>query len=477
MQPVCEQCGYRLRPEESKDNQRLRCPKCGADIDTCATDATTQAEGQIPPDETGFDDQGVGFAEQAMRAMASKISITCGACGRQLAVELRLAGRKRRCPACGNQIRIPYPGDDDEEEPPITPTVETQQSNDESSTVRRRPSLRLISAACVAIVAIALATVAGLRVARLFTGGDTPDKADMEQAPATLPATPNSGRSAETPTTRPAAPMEPVAPAVREEAETTPDEYQPKPDLTHTVKIISIAADAFATGNTFPAGSGRLYWKLTVEIKAAARPLHFHNHGEDVLLMVHGQRILSLGAPGGDGLLPTRSQKKTITLDCGESTRQTFLFELPQFARNGELRIRDAAAVKVGPVLLPKLADESAIEGEFHEIQPRYLKPMLRDPVMAAIQAAFGHNLVIKRRKASPAELAEGKQGGSLDVSIPAAMVTGQARSVGGGLYEAILHHRQKSLNCKIRLVDSAQRLVLYLSDQPFHQLSYARKK
>ncbi|MDY6914195.1 MAG: hypothetical protein SVT52_07060 [Planctomycetota bacterium] len=476
MQVVCGQCGYRLKLDELKDDQGLRCPECGADISVPATDAAAQTEGQIKPDETSLGDKDAGFAEQAMRAMASKISITCGSCGKQLAVELRLAGRKRRCPACGNQIRIPYP-EDDGEKPPTTPTTKTQQPDDESSTARRRATVRLILAACAATVVIVLVTAAGLKVARLFTGSGTPDKAGTEQAPATPPATQNSDRPDETPTIKPAAPMEPVAPTVQKGAEKTPDGQQPKTDLTHTIKILSTVAEAFATGNIFPAGPGRLYWKLTVEIKAGARPLRFRNYGEDVLLMVHGQRILSLGAPGGDGFLPTRSEKRTITLGRGESTRRTFLFELPQFVRNGELRIRDTAAVKVGPVSLPKLADAPVLEGEFNEIQPRYLKPMLRNPVMAAIQAAFGHSLIIRRRKASPAELAEGKQGGGLDVSIPAAMVTGQARSVGGGLYEAVLYHGQKSLNCKIRLVDSAQRLVLYLSDRPFHQLSYVRKK
>ena len=44
------------------------------------------------------------------------------------------------------------------------------------------------------------------------------------------------------------------------------------------------------------------------------------------------------------------------------------------------------------------------------------------------------------------------------------------------GLYPAVLRLRDDKLDCTLRLTRDAGTLILYLSDEPFHQLTYARK-
>ena len=106
----------------------------------------------------------------------------------------------------------------------------------------------------------------------------------------------------------------------------------------------------------------------------------------------------------------------------------------------------------------------SNVAGTYHEAPPRNLQPMLRDPVMAAIQSAPGHQIVVK----------EGET--ALAVSIPAASVSGTARPGDSGMYQAVLRNGAAELKCAMRMTQDGKGLILYLADQPFHQITYARE-
>jgi hypothetical protein len=47
---------------------------------------------------------------------------------------------------------------------------------------------------------------------------------------------------------------------------------------------------------------------------------------------------------------------------------------------------------------------------------------------------------------------------------------------LGQGLYAAVLKRGDSVLDAKLRLIDGGKRLILYLSDEPFHQITYDRQ-
>ena len=107
-----------------------------------------------------------------------------------------------------------------------------------------------------------------------------------------------------------------------------------------------------------------------------------------------------------------------------------------------------------------------ALAGKYSEIAPRNCKPLLRDPIMAAIQKVQNHQLEIRKR------------GSKLHVRMWTASINGIAEPIGGGLYNLSLKHYDDELKCKLRLAGDGgkQLLILYLADKPFHQLTFERR-
>lgn len=105
MQLVCGYCGWTIDADGANPGDVLACPRCGQDV-------------RVPCPEGGDDCEpaAVGFAEQAREAMkkAPTARVTCGGCGHQFTVGLRMCGRAVRCPSCRATVRIPYPDRPDE---------------------------------------------------------------------------------------------------------------------------------------------------------------------------------------------------------------------------------------------------------------------------------------------------------------------------------------------------------------------------
>jgi hypothetical protein len=59
---------------------------------------------------------------------------------------------------------------------------------------------------------------------------------------------------------------------------------------------------------------------------------------------------------------------------------------------------------------------------------------------------------------------------------VPSAGVSGTGKFVSPGLYEVHLNSQGKSLACKLRLAQQGSIVILYLSDEPFRQMTYQRK-
>jgi len=231
-------------------------------------------------------------------------------------------------------------------------------------------------------------------------------------------------------------------------------------------EVLAMASAPFIAGGYFPAPARSLYWRITAKISAGKDPISFQTHGADVRLVFGNERFNSLGEPAGNrGLFPARSRRTAVSLKPAEARKVTFLFEVPMDLAQGRLFIRGVTYEDITlPVPREPLA-AARLAGTYQETPPRHLKPVLRDPVMAAIQATPRQKLIV-----SPD--AEG-----IRVTLPDAHVTGAGKQVAPGLFQVPLKHRRHSLRAAVRFVEGGRRAILYLADRPFHQLTYVNPK
>ena len=92
MQIICGQCRHLF---DAIDGAAATCPKCGHEV-LLGIDLPPAAEVEIEADD---------FASIARSTMERKVHVICSRCNKTLTVGARLAGKKRKCPAC--QAAIP----------------------------------------------------------------------------------------------------------------------------------------------------------------------------------------------------------------------------------------------------------------------------------------------------------------------------------------------------------------------------------
>ncbi len=241
--------------------------------------------------------------------------------------------------------------------------------------------------------------------------------------------------------------------------------YNEPPPVTMglaTFKVVNAVRDVFATAGYFPAKSRCLYWKVTVEIQAGSgQDFSFSSFGDEATLTAAGVTVPSLGVHVPTAVLPVRAVERTVRVPAGQTEKVTLLFEGPEQGAFGKISIRGAGMVEFTPGFVPKVSDTLA--GSYTESQPRNLRPLLQDPIMSAIQSGTGLNLVAQ------------ESGDGYDISLPEVGISGQAKSSGPGIFAVVFKQGAAELKGKLRLIEGGKRLVFYLSDEPFHQLTFAR--
>lgn len=246
-------------------------------------------------------------------------------------------------------------------------------------------------------------------------------------------------------------------PAVAVDPNTRPPPRRREP----LCRIVAVETKAFAADGYFATGPGSVYCKVVAEVTAGEQQVDFRTRGGDVLLTAGGEAYASLGTPASLTAVPTLSRQAAVSLGPGRRRRVSFLFELPAAARKGTLTVQ---GLPPRPVELPPpaaLPAAAGLAGTYVEQTPRNLRPLLRDPVMAAIQAAPDHKLLLAA------------DGDRFEVALPAATVRGLAEPIGPGLYRTRLHYGRDVLTAKLRFMQGGHQLVLYLADEPFHQLAF----
>lgn len=537
------------------------CPACGVNIVFPSLTAESGRGALLAPEE---DEPDEGFATQARQTVGRKVTVICGSCAKPLKVGARLAGKTRKCPSCGNKIKIPYPDDVEEfrasqgglsageiqsldvagpeaaaiagparvdqpaggerapgvpepasragdvaaapwEAPnppasvasqpppparpaaaklvartpgeiatgagpvwtkgprraPALPQSRAPHEGARKSQARRR-TLKWTAAACGGLVVVAIAGAVCLHLHRSRPPGGGEGNA--------LPAArgPNTPRAVEN------------LSALSRGGDVVPQRAPAAATIvSHTAEILQSRLDVCAGGGYVVAPPGRLYWMVSLRLTAGGGPLSLNVFGDSVRLTTPQGAFPSLGctefssgraAEGGDGNSSDAAgagecviARLPLSLKSGQSREATFLFDVPEAVSPGRLLL-----VGVGELDVPlpgAAAGPSAgtVAGHYVEEPPRSLQPLLKDPVMRAIESAQSNDL----------SLTETREG--LWVALPSAAAAGVAQPAGPGLYTVMLKGATDSLACKLRLVDSGRRAVLYLSDEPFHQVIFKR--
>jgi len=459
MQVRCGECGRTVRVAQAESTEQITCPDCGHAIVVPGIDATGQS---VPADDAPAPAE--GFAAKARQVIAKKVRVTCGSCGRSLRVGGRALGKKARCPSCNAVIRVPYPQEDEElvfaraedsEEDVFEPDVDNGQvelaelydgdtvaaSAEAGGTNRRALWWWLIAA--VLFVAIAAWAV------WLVLHASSPQEPPPQVTPSSAPAVAVKTRQ---PKTTPAGKV-PTPPVVK----VTP------PEPVGAFRVLSVTKGIFLADGYIPAGIGSIYWFVELEISTDDRPLVLRSFGEAAVLKADGGEYVSAGLKPPGAAAPPFIERKTLMVASSDSLRVTLAFELPSSVRRGILRLTGVGGrAEVAPGSGAAMADKPPQAGRYGETPPRNLKPMLRGPIISAIQSAGRHELII----------AAAEKG--MLVSIPAAGVKGTATG-DDGILNVTLKKGSHSRKAWIRSA-GGNKIILYLKDEPYHQLTYVKK-
>jgi hypothetical protein len=527
--------------DEPSDDGVVCCTHCGHEVGSNGS-----AHGKQPVFDVGSED--TAFAVVMRGALARKIHVNCGSCGRGLKVSLRMAGRKTTCPACGNRVRLPFAGQEaerrieeliakrsprviaseteipDKAAPAIVKIeeselaelatfVETDSADDDATldipededfmhqsanalegreilalneaisafTSPRGPSasqelpalqeavhkhtpharrgmsgqkkMALLAVAAVVGIAVGIWVMAGI-----FKGGST-DPGNGNATASIDPGNTASGGNNNT-IIKPKDPTTKTRPVV------------PKPvKRIAACRAVTSSTDSFAGNGFFPAGPGKVFCRIRVQVTAGDDKLDIDNYGKGAVLRIGLDSYPSLGEPV-KSILPVPPIRRRMSIPARGSRTITMLFELPQkalgtTAANGIVSLGKIAPVKVALGSPAHVLPAEAVMGSslpYVEVAPRNTKPLLSDPVMSAIQ-----NTVPQKLSVRPG------LNGSVKISLGSGNVTGTATRDARGLYVTQLKHNGSTLQCLLRFAHDGKEAILYLREEPFHQLTFAR--
>lgn len=477
MHVLCGQCGHSFDAPDAKRPGQVQCPQCGSVVGRSSSAAADGHEEE-------------GFASQAREMMSRKVRVVCGKCGRGLKVPLNMAGRSLNCPACTNRIRIPYPDEVDEaslpairngdppdqdvdesvtfaasEEPgqpgaagsdTAAPAADAASANAPAQT--RRPTRKKPPLVALVVGGLVLAVLLGWAVGMALTDGSDEPVADPTAldgagpSPNGVTASPvgHNGGAAQT-----------------QKAPSVVDVEAPAPRASLArMQVTNARTEFFAADGYYPAAAQNVYWVVTVAVSAGSDEVNLATHGDGIVLKVGGKDLLPLGVPAGGGSqpLPPRALQQSLRVKPNSTQAMTLLFEVPVGADSARLAIRDVGSAEVAVAKLAAGGGEREVLGNFAEKPPRNLKPLLANGVMSALQQAAGVEFSVRREREE------------LRFNCGSAGVWGTLKPLGAGLYEANLGSGRGNLKCHLRLIDGGKAAILYLSDKPFHQMTFVKK-
>jgi hypothetical protein len=303
------------------------------------------------------------------------------------------------------------------------------------------------------IIGIASTTILIVVIALQFTGksGGDPLTTDPFQ-----PATGN-GVSGQPGLSDPDAPTPPEQPSAPRPA-TDPRPIGSKPE---GLAVLESHRDIFAGSGFAPAGPDREFWKIQTSLMAHEDSITL-SPDTDITLEADGVRGRLTGwVVNRRQLTPVEA---ALEVPKGLSQTITFVFDLPAGVTPEDVTLTVPGAGEIqfdAPSPLPTTAPRE-VAGEYYEVPPRNLKPLESNPLVAAIQNASQGMLLLTT------------DGDELEIDLPDAHITGEGKRTSDGLYRVVLTDGDDTHWAQLRLA-GPDRVVLYLSDAPYSQLTFAR--
>ena len=458
MELLCGKCGSTLNVVWDQAGQDIQCPHCGHTIHVPAMDdSLPPADEHYPgePVEAAGETDEDDFLTKAKLLLQRKLLLVCGSCGERLTVEQRLAGKVLRCPACGGQIHIPLQADEEsfpdvgermevlditaEEPPPPADTAAYLAAESDKDAGPNRWT--------VAIILIVMTGLAGVVIGYILRGHGGEKPPEDKPPISTVPVRPKP------PTIKPT-----TTPVV---VVTTKPIIPPSKPQT-AVKVLRAKTEVLAYGLT-PAPLGKTFLFVTTNIFSGRTALDIDTTGGAVVLDSEAGKISPLGLAATDSIVPRSARASVISIPPAATRLETFVFLVPEEFDGGKLTITGVGEAELPALPAFSAPDPSAIIGEYVEAG-RYLRVAFENPIMERLRAGGVHRLVIRKR------------GERLAIALPPTRLRGMAHSANAGTFAAMLTDGKTHLQCHLRLIDSGKRLILYLSEKPFHQIIYKKK-
>mgnify|MGYP006278541371 CR=1 FL=1 len=477
MQVRCGQCGTMFEPEGTEAPvSTAACPYCSHAVALPGRAADAQLDTMPPPHEE------TGYADIAREQLGDVLHVTCGQCGRHLTVGARRAGRTGRCPSCKGRIRIPTP--DAGPEPQLSYRADTSGQGEQDrldlasdwqlvQTAEEPMQVEIInvgrqrSLLAVALIVV-LGAAIGLWIGMLSRSDEPEPEPTRDEADTSARVEDGNGGEVE-PDGGNGEPPSPPDPDVGNGTTPVPpdpdgDNGEPSepPPAGPLCRVLAGEGRVFAAGGYRPAPLGRAYWYVTAELSAGQADIRF-SAAEAMLRLPDGE-VAALGVAADRPLREGPAREQVVTIPAGESRDVTFVFEAPEESGRGMLAVPGFGPAVAGRLELSGRSGPRRVPATLVEQPPRNLRPLLCDPVMAALQAAPGQHVKLERA------------GEELRLDIPEADVAGVGLRSGPGLWDLTLRHGEAELACTLRFFEGGRAAVLYLADEPFHQVTYVEE-
>jgi hypothetical protein len=451
--------------EPGEHGDPVRCSHCNRDISVHASRLEESAQEANQPCRHEEEE----FASAARKAMSKTTYLVaeCDRCKRRLQVSIRQAGKKCRCPSCNHMLRVPFPGEQDEDDIDVEDTfpedpqqdmdvmasaaLEASSAGGTSRMPRRRVRARGSWRKPVVLAGGAFGTALILIVLLLSIGNrdNQVPAGQSSQTSAQLPAQPEvplEAPDAARPETPPQPPVEPAGSDV------------PDPIASAQVRKVSTSMGVLLPGSRRPAALEKLYCLVTAGIRAGDEPVQVTLDAARLILEFDTDAVSAMGVlPQSDWRnRPTRSMEVQLAPQGYETV--TILFEVPRTFRRGTLEVASLGQLEIDAEYQPAAMP---LEGVYQESPPRHLKPLLRDPVMRAIQnLQLVHIEISAKADQSPPR-----------VTLAEVELAGTAQAVSEDIYRLELSGPAGQLECHLRQVDG-ETLLLYLDASHYHQIT-----
>lgn len=534
MEILCGGCGKMLTVDET-GAASAQCPHCGRVIQLSADAPDESQTVEVLSQEDDLADE---FLTKARLSLKKKLLVICGACHQRLTIEQRLAGKVIRCVACGGQIRVPTIGEEEPDIKPVpratpaegeddqspadvdepvaddgserkaimdltaalgaAPAGQPASQSDEAKRVfpfapppegsadsstlppdqqpvdlgqrsgRRRVFQKKRSPVLVGILAM---VAAGLALLYLLNNSHNPPQKPVADKNLTA-AGPEQDNAAPPPPPPPPTDTSSGGGTVRPPTffglgDPTTNTVTPVTGTTEPVKppvpaprggmAIAAAKLSYLGPDLLPAPAGKAFVELTVQFQGGDGDVKVDPAA--VALVDGKERLGPIAFAAPDRALARADRPGAFVIPAGQQHSQRLNFLAGEQFAGGKLEIAGVGQAAVPAV--QRFKPEGGAEGSYVEAA-RFLRLSFDQPVLEQL------------RRSDKLRLSIGTDG-KASINLGSAVLAAQVAPGENGSTSLTLGEGPAAVQCRLRQVEP-NRLVLYLSDQPYHQIVYEKQ-